>query len=50
YYWSFVDNYEWNHGFDLRFGLFELDGTTKERLPRDVLGAYAAIADSNRLE
>ena len=50
YYWSFVDNYEWNHGLDMRFGLFELDGTTKERLPRDVLHAYAAIAASNRLD
>ncbi|MEQ1508575.1 MAG: family 1 glycosylhydrolase, partial [Myxococcota bacterium] len=21
-YWSYVDNYEWNHGLDLRFGLY----------------------------
>jgi len=49
-YWSFIDNYEWNHGFDLRFGLYELDPDTKERVPRDVRGALADYAGSNSLD
>jgi beta-glucosidase/6-phospho-beta-glucosidase/beta-galactosidase len=50
YYWSYVDNYEWNHGFDLRFGLYELDPSTKERIPRAVRDTYAAIIERGRVE
>lgn len=42
-YWSYVDNYEWNHGFDLKFGLYELDVDTKERRERPVLGRFREI-------
>lgn len=49
-YWSFVDNYEWNHGFDLRFGLYELDPTTKARIPRPVRDRFAEIASTYRLD
>lgn len=48
-YWSFIDNYEWNHGFDLRFGLYELDEETKARTPRPVLERYRSIARENAL-
>lgn len=48
-YWTWVDNYEWNHGFDLRFGLYELDPVTKARLPRPVRDRYAAIIEANAL-
>lgn len=47
YYWSFIDNYEWNHGLDLRFGLYELDGVTKERRPRAVRDRYREIITNN---
>ncbi len=43
YYWSWVDNYEWNHGMDLRFGLYELEADTKARLPRDTVERYREI-------
>ncbi len=43
FYWSFVDNYEWNHGFDLRFGLYELEPDTKARIPRAVRDTYREI-------
>jgi beta-galactosidase len=34
--WSLLDNYEWNHGMDLRFGAYEVDLVTKERRLRDI--------------
>ena len=49
FYWSYVDNYEWNHGFDLRFGLYELDPVTKERHARPVRDAFAEIVARGRV-
>ncbi|MFT4975340.1 MAG: beta-galactosidase [Myxococcota bacterium] len=49
YYWSFIDNYEWNHGLDLRFGLYALDAETKERSARPVLERYREIISANGL-
>ena len=48
-YWSYVDNYEWNHGMDLRFGLYALDSETKARVPRPVAERYREIAKGGRL-
>lgn len=50
FYWSWVDNYEWNHGMDLRFGLYALDPDTKARTPRPVATRYAAIIAQGGLE
>lgn len=49
YYWSFIDNYEWNHGLDLRFGLYALDEATKARTARPVLERYREIISANGL-
>lgn len=49
YYWSFIDNYEWNHGMDMRFGLYALDIETKERTARPVLERYRQIIKDNAL-
>jgi beta-galactosidase len=49
-YWSWVDNYEWNHGFDLRFGLYALDPETKERLPRPVITLFRDVAKRNGVD
>ena len=43
FYWSFIDNYEWNHGMDMRFGLYALDVDTKARTARPVLERYREI-------
>lgn len=48
-YWSWVDNYEWNHGFGLRFGLYALDLDTKERAARPVAARYREIIQANGL-
>ncbi len=50
FYWSFVDNYEWNHGFDLRFGLYELDPNTKARTPRAVRDTYRDFINQGRVD
>lgn len=46
YAWTLVDNYEWNHGMDLRFGLFavEPDDKTKARRARPHAAVYSDIA------
>ena len=49
FYWSYVDNYEWNHGFDLRFGLYELEPNTKERIPRPVRDTFSDIISRGRV-
>lgn len=48
FYWSLVDNYEWNHGMTaLRFGLYTLDLETKGRSLTALGERYAEIAAAN---
>lgn len=49
-YWSMLDNYEWAHGFEKRFGLVEVNFTTQERHIRPSAYAYKDICESNALE
>ncbi len=39
-YWSLLDNYEWAHGFDKRFGLVEINYDTLERIVRPSAHVY----------
>ncbi|MCB9760027.1 MAG: glycoside hydrolase family 1 protein [Alphaproteobacteria bacterium] len=42
-FWSLIDNYEWNHGMGMRFGLYEVDVDTKERALRPIGEAYRDV-------
>lgn len=33
--WSFIDNYEWSHGYSSRFGIVYCDYETQKRYPKD---------------
>lgn len=48
--WSWVDNYEWNHGLDMQFGLYTFDPVTKARTARPVAERYRAIVAQGGLE
>lgn len=42
--WSLLDNFEWQKGFSMKFGLVAVDRTTQKRYPKEslkVLGAYS---------
>jgi beta-glucosidase/6-phospho-beta-glucosidase/beta-galactosidase len=47
FYWSLVDNYEWNHGMDIKMGMFALDVKTKVRATSPLALGYGKIAQQN---
>jgi beta-glucosidase len=47
FYWSLLDNFEWDKGFWPRFGLAEVDYKTLERKIRPSAWEYAAICGEN---
>jgi len=44
-----MDNYEWDKGFEQRFGLIEVDYSTFERKPRRSAHVYGEIARTKRI-
>jgi beta-glucosidase len=50
FYWSLLDNFEWDKGFWPRFGLVEVDYKTLERKIRPSAWKYAKICKENKLE
>ena len=47
--WSFMDNFEWGHGYSQRFGLVQTDYATQTRTPRDSAYWYGDVARRNGL-
>lgn len=47
FYWSYLDNFEWNEGFRPKFGLIACDRETFERTPKPSLDWYGSVAKAN---
>lgn len=47
FYWTLVDNFEWERGWSQRFGLWELDMETQARRKRASADLYAEICREN---
>jgi beta-glucosidase/6-phospho-beta-glucosidase/beta-galactosidase len=51
FYWSLMDNYEWQAGMSMDFGLYAVDpdDPAKHRTPREAASVYARIAQARRI-
>ena len=49
YHWSMIDNFEWERGWDMQFGLWTFDRETQVRTPRPSAALYAAICKENAI-
>ena len=45
--WTLMDNFEWIFGYDVKFGLHEVDRETFVRTPKPSAAVYSAIARAN---
>ena len=44
FYWSLMDNFEWQKGYSMTFGLIAVDRTTQERKPKESLKYLGSFA------
>ena len=47
FHWSVMDNFEWNEGYDKRFGLVYIDYRTQERVIKDSAFWYKEVMETN---
>lgn len=50
FHWSLTDNFEWDHGYNERFGLFYVDYRTQERIRKDSADWYAEVIRQNGVD
>lgn len=50
FYWSLIDNYEWLHGLDARFGLYRVDFKTFKRIPTKAAHFYSYVIKSRNFK
>lgn len=48
-YWSLLDNFEWQKGFSMTFGLIAVDRTTFERTPKKSLRVLGSVLNGKRI-
>ena len=48
-YWSLLDNFEWDLGYQMNFGLVEVNKETYERIPHQSASWFGNISSSNVL-
>ncbi len=49
FHWTLVDNFEWNNGWQVRFGLIEIDPQTQRRIPRRSASMFGEICRANAI-
>jgi beta-glucosidase/6-phospho-beta-glucosidase/beta-galactosidase len=51
FYWTLMDNYEWNHGMTFKMGMYAVDpnDATKKRTARPQVDVYARIAQAGKI-
>jgi beta-glucosidase len=50
YVWSLLDNFEWAHGYDKRFGLIRVDYATGRRTPKQSARWYREVIAQNGVQ
>lgn len=50
FHWSLLDNFEWDKGYDPKFGLIKIDYTTQKRIPRPSSEIYSEICKTNSIK
>ncbi|MEV6846367.1 GH1 family beta-glucosidase [Actinoplanes sp. NPDC051411] len=48
--WSFLDNFEWQSGYGVRYGLYYVDYPTQERRPKKSAAWYQRLIRANGLD
>ena len=49
YVWSILDNYEWERGYSMKFGLIRVDPDTLDRIPKHSAAWYSEVIKNNRV-
>jgi beta-glucosidase len=44
--WSLLDNFEWSHGYRMRFGIVHVDFETQRRTPKASARFYSEVIRS----